>query len=289
MDIVLQLVLMGFLALAVAIVGNIAGFGGGIFLVPSLILLFHVEGSIAVASVLISMIIPVMIGSFGAWRRNEVDFKIGLVFGIPSAIGALLGALSLAQIPDLVIVVFISLVALIFGIRMIVISTRKEERKEGEEEEISKGMRIWNKINSLKPIVHIRRNGRIIDISLPVALVIGLALGMLAGLFGVSGGWIQVPIFIIFFGLDPLLASGTSLFIIVIKASAGAITYVASGTIAIDWWIVLVLTVGMSIGVIIGNWLKGKIKGKYISLIVGIVLLLIALFTVVSSALHWGT
>ncbi|MCG3259235.1 MAG: sulfite exporter TauE/SafE family protein [Candidatus Heimdallarchaeota archaeon] len=289
MEIVLQLVLIGLLALVIAIIGNIAGFGGGVFLVPSLILLFDIEGAVSVASILIAMIIPVIIGSFGAWRRDEVDFKMGIVFGIPSAIGAFLGALSLGQIPEIIIVIFISVVASIFGIRIIIITARRNKNGTDKHDDTSKSMIIWKKINSLKPIINVRRNDKSYEVSLPIAVLIGLTLGLIAGLFGVSGGWIQVPIFIIFFGLDPLLASGTSLFIIVIKATAGAITYIVEGSIAIDWWIVLSLVVGMSIGVVIGHWLKGKLKTKYVSYIVGVVLLLIVIFTVISTALQWGT
>jgi len=39
----------------------------------------------------------------------------------------------------------------------------------------------------------------------------------------------------------------------VIKASASAVTYLVEGSIAIDWWVVSALVIGMSIGVIIGN------------------------------------
>jgi uncharacterized membrane protein YfcA len=291
MDIVVQLVLIGVVALFVAILGNIAGFGGGVFLVPLLILVFDVEGAIAVTSVLIAMIIPELIGTLGAWRRNEVDFKLGIVFGVPSAIGAFVGALSLAQIPDIVIVVFISVVAGIFGLRIIFVTAR-ENRNNNEDEDcdpkdLAISMRIWNKINSIKPVLKLSRNGETTDVSLPTAAFIGLSVGVLAGLFGVGGGWIQVPIFIIFFCLDPLLASGTSLFIIVIKAFASSITYIASGAITIDWWIILALVVGMSIGALIGNWLKGVIKIKFISYIVGSALIFIVVSTIITAVLGY--
>ena len=280
---------MGLLAIFVAILGNIAGFGGGVFLVPSLILIFNVEGTIAVTSVLIAMIIPELIGTVGVWRRKEVNFKLGTVFGIPSAIGAFIGALSLAQIPEIVIVVFISVVAGNFRIRILIVTMRegKEETEETESKETSKPVSIWNRINSIKPVLKLSKDDKTIAVSLPLAAFIGLAIGVLAGLFGVGGGWIQVPIFIIFFGLDPLLASGTSLFIIVIKATVSSITYIAGGKIIIDWWIILALVVGMSIGALIGNWLKGVSKIKYISYIVGTVFLVIMFFTIFSTAMQY--
>ena len=156
---------------------------------------------------------------------------------------------------------------------------------EIEAKEVSTSTKIWNKLNSLKPILKLSRNDKTMNISLPLAAFIGLSVGILAGLFGVGGGWIQVPIFIIFFGLDPLLASGTSLFIIIIKAVVSSVTYIAADKIPIDWWIILALVIGMSIGALIGNWLKGVIKIKFISYIVGSALIIIVIFTIFSTLL----
>ena len=288
MDIVVQLVLIGVVALFVAILGNVVGFGGGVFLVPLLILVFDIEGVIAVTSVLIAMI-DEFLGTVLAARRKQVHFRLGLIFGIPSAMGAIIGAFSLVRIPEIVIVVFISVIAGIFGIRILIVTFRgeRDDTDETETKEVPTSQKIWDKLNSLKPIVQLSRNEKTIDLSLPLVAFIGLIVGVLAGLFGVGGGWIQVPIFIIFFGLDPLLASGTSLLIITIKAVAGSLTYIISGQIQIDWWIVLALVVGFSIGAFIGNWLKGKIKIKYISYIVGSALLFIVASTIITAAIGW--
>jgi uncharacterized membrane protein YfcA len=212
-----------------------------------------------------------------------------LVFGIPSAMGAIIGALSLVRIPEIVIVVFISIIAGVFGIRILIVTFRSErdDTDETETKEVSTSQKIWNKLNSLKPIIHLSRNDKTLDISLPLVASIGLFVGVLAGLFGVGGGWIQVPIFIIFFGLDPLIASGTSLLIITLKAIAGSVTYIAMGNIAIDWWIILALVVGFSIGAFIGNWLKGVIKIRYISYIVGSALLFIVASTIITAAIGY--
>jgi uncharacterized protein len=55
-----------------------------------------------------------------------------------------------------------------------------------------------------------------------VALVlIGLAAGILAGLLGVGGGIIMVPVMVVGFGIPAALAKGTSLFVIVPTAIMG--------------------------------------------------------------------
>ena len=84
---------------------------------------------------------------------------------------------------------------------------------------------------------------------------------------------------ILAFGLHPILASGTSLFIIVIKAFVGGIAYISLGYI--DWIISATLAVLMSFGAMIGNFLKGKMKGNQVSLLIGITLLAISIFIVI--------
>ncbi len=284
--------IIGIIAFVISIVGNISGFSGGVFLVPFLILFFYPGAEeIVIVSVILSLILPVLVGTIGAWRRKEVDWKLGLIFVVPSTIGAILGAIGLESIYEIVIVSFISVIAFIFGLRMLLmVFQENKKKKETENTSVleSTEKKIWSKLNSLPPVLKIKNGEFEYQVSLSLAFLIGLSIGLITGFFGVSGGWLQVPIFILLFGFSPLVASGTSLFVIVIKVLATGITYIARGNLPIDWWLVLTLTISMVVGASIGNFLKGKVKTRYIFLIIGIALLLIAIFTLVSTILKWG-
>jgi uncharacterized membrane protein YfcA len=52
-------------------------------------------------------------------------------------------------------------------------------------------------------------------------VVIGLATGILAGLLGVGGGIVMVPAMIILFSISPVVAKGTSAFVIIPTAIMG--------------------------------------------------------------------
>jgi len=56
----------------------------------------------------------------------------------------------------------------------------------------------------------------------PLALIfISLIIGALTGLFGIGGGFLAIPILILFYGVSPARAAGTSLFIITINTLTG--------------------------------------------------------------------
>jgi hypothetical protein len=68
-----------------------------------------------------------------------------------------------------------------------------------------------------------------------VAVVLGLAVGLLAGFMGVGGGILAVPGFALLFGMDQATAQGTSLAVILVTAPAGAFQHHRQGTVAWRW------------------------------------------------------
>jgi len=282
MDIVLQPVLIGLLALGVAILGNIAGFGGGVILVPSLILIFSIDTKTAVGTVLLALFLPALVGTIGAARRKEVDFKFGVLFAIPSSAGTISGVFVVHFLTDQAVLIIMGVLAFTLSLLMLYHSIKKRKNNTGENEntESLRKKSFWQKITKMKPILKIQAGEKSYDISVSLIFLSGVFFGLLSGLLGISGGWIQTPFMILAFGLPPLLASGTSLFIIVIKALIGGITHMSLGNI--DWRILAILTITMFFGAMIGNFLKSKMKGKQVSLILGITLLTITIFIFVS-------
>lgn len=276
-----EIFLIVIIALIVSILANIGGFGGGSILVPLLISVFFYDSEIIVGTVLLAMIFPAVVGTFLAWRKDEVDWKFGLLMGIPSSAGALVGAFVSSVIKDLVVVTLVCSLAFIFSVAMIIYTIKNGNKKEEVTEENSSVLtkRIYVKISRIKPIMKIVHKDSIYEISTSLVFTIGVLLGLITGLIGMSAGWLQTPLMIIFFGLSPLIASGTSLFVISLKATAGGITHLILGNI--DWILFAILAATMPIGAVIGNFLKGKMKGKHITLIIGIALLLVTIFNLI--------
>lgn len=92
-------------------------------------------------------------------------------------------------------------------------------------------------------------------------LLLGTAAGLLGGGFGIGGGALMVPAMIIFMKVDPHVAIGTSLAIIVPTAVAGAARHFTYHNV--DLGIALPAAVGGIIGAIIGATIIEGIPAIY--------------------------
>jgi uncharacterized membrane protein YfcA len=106
------------------------------------------------------------------------------------------------------------------------------------------------------------------------AVIVGLAAGLLGGLFGVGGGLIIVPGLVGLAGMDRRLAHGTSLAATLPIAAASLITYVSHGNV--DWAVAFFLAIGAIAGAIVGTTLLHIIPKN--------VLIIIFVITVLATA-----
>ena len=77
------------------------------------------------------------------------------------------------------------------------------------------------------------------------AIVLGLAAGVLGGLFGVGGGVVMVPGLVLWIGLSQHRASATSVTAIVVTATAAIIQFAIDGEViweAAGWILIGALT-----------------------------------------------
>lgn len=88
-------------------------------------------------------------------------------------------------------------------------------------------------------------------------ILLGIAAGLLSGLFGIGGGTIIVPALVLWLGMPQKLAAGTSVTAILPTAVIGAISYAVQGNV--DWIAALCLAVGIVIGAQLGTYLLARL------------------------------
>lgn len=113
-------------------------------------------------------------------------------------------------------------------------------------------------------------------------LVLGSLAGLLAGLFGIGGGIVIVPVLVLSFtaqGFDPAvlthMAVGTSLATIVFTSINSILTHHRKG--AVRWPIACWLSVGILFGVWLGSLTAGALKGPELQKIIGVFAVLVAI------------
>lgn len=116
------------------------------------------------------------------------------------------------------------------------------------------------------------------------ALIVGLLAGVLAGMFGVGGGFLMVPLYVLWIGLDQRKSHATSLAAVVPIAITGAIGYATSGNVA--WDAAIALLLGSVFGALYGVKLLGQVSLKFLQIGFATLLYLSAMRLIWSSNPH---
>ena len=182
-------------AVFIGIVLGLLGGGGSILTVPILVYLLAIPAYEATAYSLFIVGVTSLTGSINYMRYKLVDFKIALLFSIPSFIGVLLTRkLLLPNLPDLLFTL--------------------------GDFEVSKNLAIMVLFSLLMMMASysmIKKNNIDIDEKAEnkFRLIIKFFfVGVLLGLVGAGGGFLIIPSLIFFAKLDMKTAVGTSLLII---------------------------------------------------------------------------
>ncbi|WP_152206047.1 sulfite exporter TauE/SafE family protein [Marinobacter changyiensis] len=112
-------------------------------------------------------------------------------------------------------------------------------------------------------------------------LILGAFAGLLAGLFGIGGGLIIVPVLIVSFdwqnlavGIAPHLAVGTSLATIIFTSISSIRSHHFRA--AVRWDIFRPMVLGILAGAASGAWTASLLPGSALELIIGIFVILVA-------------
>ena len=243
----IHLILLPLFGLVIGLLVSMFGGGGGGFFAPVLILIFGVTPQVAVATSLASVLPTTAVSSFSHFRQGNVDLRTGLILGIGGIIGTLIGA-DIANIipPTLLqkILGIFTLIMLIPMLRSLVQRHQKlKEKNEDKEETVT--------------LTGPRR---------VIASFFGVASGLLAGVFGISG---TPPIIagLYSLGLPAAMVVGTSVFVLIFNSIAGIGGFYLLGRL--DLTLIILLGGGAAVGAFIGPLLLKKINPKTFEKIYG--------------------
>lgn len=100
-------------------------------------------------------------------------------------------------------------------------------------------------------------------------------MGILSNYLGIGGGWLIVPILIYTFKMSPKQAASTSVYSLLIYTTIGATTQVFEGNI--NWIIIIIGGIGISIGANIGLYIAKKIPENLIMKLLSVVLIIMGI------------
>ena len=208
--------LIGF---ASGIASGAFGIGGALLTTPGIRWALGAAPLIAVGTTLPVIIPTALTGVWTYTRGGFVDRRFATVAAIAGASLSVLGALATTLIPGEVLLVGTAVVILFLSLRMLPRSEPVEPPR-------------------FRP-------------SIPLFLAVGALSGLLAGLLGVGGGFVLVPILAVTLRFPLKTALGTSLAVVAAQAVPGTVVHALLGHI--DWRIAAGLAIGVIPGARIGS------------------------------------
>lgn len=204
------------------VVSGLFGVGGGIVLVPFLVLARGWDQKQAQATSLVMVTMAATAGLVPYALAGQVVWIAGAAVLVGGLIGAMLGSAVVARLHAWVLQIGFAVLLIVAAARLV---TSPMTADGG-------------------PLTGI-------DVAIVAAYVAsGLAMGILSALFGIGGGILLVPLLVTVFGYDIRLAAGTSLAVMGLIALVGALRQSRQG--ATQWRAGVLLGLGGIVGGLIG-------------------------------------
>ncbi len=265
-----MLEIFGYLAaIMVGLSMGLVGGGGSILIIPILVYLLQIEPLAATTYSFFVVGIISLVGAVMKIQGKQVNLKMALLFGIPDIIGVItMRTFIFPPIPGNLfmlsnhMVTKSELVMVIFSIIMIISSISMVRKKDNENEDVTG---VLN-----KPIWFF--------------FILGTLTGWLTGMVGVGGGFLIIPVLVLYAGLPMKQAVGTSLVIIATKSLFGFLS--GHAHYQVEYKMAIILSALALIGLFIGNILSRKISSKLIQTGFGWSVLVLGIYMLIKETIY---
>ncbi len=220
------------------ILAGLLGIGGGVILVPMLVTLGILPVQ-AVATSSLAILITAISGTIENYRQGYIDFKKVIYLGFPAIITSQIGVYFANLFAGYIL---LGAFAILLIINIFLLELKQS--LVGSEKDLIQKPKI-------SPFV--------------ARIFTGSSAGILAGLFGVGGGVIMVPLQILLLEEEIKQAIQTSLAVIMITGLSSAFGHALKGNVLFLEGVIL--GIGGLLGAQIGTRFLPQIPDKYISLI----------------------
>ena len=181
------------IGLLAGLLSGLFGVGGGTVIVPLLVLFLHFNQRLGAGTSLAAIVPTATVGVVSYAVHGSVAWIPGLILAAGSVVGAQIGTRLLPKVSQTVLRwLFVGFLVVVIVSLFLVIPSRDA----AFELQLLNGLAL---------------------------VAVGVVTGILAGLIGVGGGVIVVPVLMLAFGTSDLIAKGTSLLMMIPTAISGTI------------------------------------------------------------------
>ncbi|WP_319825740.1 sulfite exporter TauE/SafE family protein [Thalassovita sp.] len=260
----------------VGVLSGMFGVGGG-FLMTPLLFFIGIPPAVAVATEANQIVASSFSGVLAHLKRKTVDLRMGTVLLVGGLAGAGLGVMlfnflkSMGQVDLLVKLCYVLFLGVIGGL-MFIESLAAIRRSRNKSAPPKRRQRNW--VHTLPLKMKFRTSGLYISVIPPV--LVGMAVGVLAAIMGVGGGFIMVPAMIYILGMPTKVVVGTSLFQIIFVTGFTTLLH-ATTNYTVDMALAVLLLIGGVVGAQIGTRIGVKLKAEQLRILLAIMVLAVCL------------
>lgn len=260
-----------FLLLCVAfvagLIGSLTGLGGGVVIIPALILFFHINIHYAMGASLVSVIATSSGAGAAYLREGYANLRIGMFLEVSAVIGAFIGALLIAVVSKFLLTIIFCAV-LFFSAYLTL--------KRNEDSETNIPSHPWAttlKLNGTYTSKNLPKHYNVQNV--PQAFFLMGIAGVMSGLLGIGSGSLKVLAMDQMLKLPYKVATATSNFMIGITGAVSAGLYFYHGYI--NPIITLPVMLGVLLGSLSGARILSKVNQQTLRIIFCIVICLMAI------------
>ncbi|MDI6733110.1 MAG: sulfite exporter TauE/SafE family protein [Planctomycetota bacterium] len=256
----MESVILVLIGIIIGFIGTIAGIGGGLFIVPLLVSVYHFAPQSAISTSLFVIVLTSLSSTISYARYGKINYQIGIIMTIGVIPAILLGVYISEFLSPKIFKVIFAIVLIIVAVYLLL---RKDYGREEESPQVIQQVSQKNPFNLW-------------------LIFFGFLSGFMASFLGIGGGIILMPVFLSGLGrirLPVTTAVATSHFIVLFTALFSVISYTFAFQ-SINYAIGLRLGLGAALGAQAGAYISSQqrwIKSRWIVIILTILLLLSAL------------
>ncbi len=239
--------------------GALLGVGGGIFIVPVMVLMFHLPMKIAVAASLVSVIATSNAGGSSYVDQHITNLRLGMFLEIATTVGALSGSVLALYLKDWLLLAIFALMLAYMGYASFTTRNVDDARIASNDFAKVRQDRLSAYLD-LHGSYHDEAAGRTVDYVVagaPMGTSVAYLAGLTSGLLGVGGGVLKVSAMNNYMNVPMKVAVGTSKLMIGVTAAVGSILFFMAGLI--HFYIVAPVAVGTSVGATAGTMVMNRL------------------------------
>ncbi len=269
------LLLFGASCLA-GLLGALLGVGGGIFLVPAMVLLFHLPMKIAVAASVVSVIATSNAGGSSYVDQRITNLRLGMFLEIFTTVGALSGSILALYLQDWTM-------QLIFSAMLGYMAYSAFSTRNLDDERIKAGGFAHARADRFSAWLQLRgdyydeaakRDVEYVVNGVPAGASVAYLAGIASGLLGVGGGVLKVSGMNRYMNVPMKAAVGTSKLMIGVTAAVSSILFFLAGLI--HFLVVGPIAVGTTAGATVGTLIMNRLHSAWLKWLLAILMLYLA-------------